>query len=570
MKKVAYITLATLCIGILPLQTFAQPYSFGGAVLNRDILQASDMAMLSQPQNFGTSRSMAMGGAFVSLGADMSSMSLNPAGMGMFRRSEFSLTPLVSISNSSTKETASWQGNGKNRFSFANIGLALNVYESATKKLTSVTLGFGMNRIADFNTRSSFSTESRYNPADGFPMPTIAEIYFRQLNQAGIFPSVQTNGDPNGELRYGGGVGTVHWPAVLGYNGYMTSVVGSGDNRRWIIPTIGNNASVIHSMDVVNSGSINEFALSAGANFSNIVYVGATLGIQSVYKASETTYQEEYRYYDSQGIALNAIGEPLAEQLDYSSLWQRTVVSGSGVNFKLGVIVRPIPALRIGVAIHTPTFYSLNFAYRADIETRRYKNPDDEKNYIAKDATPEQRDQGGNSWEFTSPTKLMFGASYTLGTYAVLSVDYERDWYNGIRAKNFPEFSGLYREDYKSEFKTQFCATNAVRAGLEVKPLLILALRVGGGYTSSMLKNEELYFNSPVATTSHYITAGLGVTLSRSMTLDLAYQYLSQKYTQYELFFSLDNRTGEFDTHSGLYDTALTRHFLSMSLGFRF
>lgn len=51
-----------------------------------------------------------------------------------------------------------------------------NVFESPASPLTSLTLGIGMNRIADFNTRYSFSSESRYDPSKPDQlMPTIAD-----------------------------------------------------------------------------------------------------------------------------------------------------------------------------------------------------------------------------------------------------------------------------------------------------------------------------------------------------------------------------------------------------------
>ena len=80
-------------------------------------------------------------------------------------------------------------GNNKTRFAFANVGVALNVFESPASPLTSLTLGIGMNRIADFNTRYSFSSESRYDPSKPDQlMPTIADVFGQQLGQDGIFP----------------------------------------------------------------------------------------------------------------------------------------------------------------------------------------------------------------------------------------------------------------------------------------------------------------------------------------------------------------------------------------------
>lgn len=548
---------------------------FGGTVLNRDILMPADLASLSQTHAFGTARAMGMGGAFVSLGADMTSMSLNPAGLGLYRRNEISLTPMVPISHAETAGTFDWQGNSRTRFAFANVGAALNVFESSTGSLTSLTIGFGMNRIADFNTRYSFSSESVYNPADGNLMPTIADVYGQQLGQGvykdgryySIFPAAAADGNPNGALGYDG-FDPGFWPAILAYNGFMINVEGAGDDRLWVPSYIGHNASVTHSLDVLGSGSINEFTLSAGGNFNNIVYFGASLGIQSVHKKVGMTYQEEYRYYDTDGIAVDAGGYELLSQLNYSSIYQQTVIDGSGVNFKLGVIVRPIAGLRLGVAFHTPTFYSLDYSYRADIETEG-RNNDTRETQVSYDRTPTQIDEGPGSWEFTSPARLMFGASYTFGNFAIVSVDYERDWYNGIRVKNLPDI-GVSTQAYKMNFKRNFCATNSLRAGIEVKPLPILALRLGGGYTGSMLRGREQFVNNPITYKTYYISAGVGVNLGRNTTLDFAYQHVTQKQTDYQLFFSQDVNTGDLMTHSGLYDTSLTRDYIAMTLGFRF
>ena len=115
--------------------------AFGGAVLNQDGVLAGEMAQISQPQALGTARSMALGGAFTSLGADLASMSINPAGLGMYRRNEFSLTPLLSVAHGQTQGAPSWVGNNKTRFAFANVGVALNVFESPASPLTSLTLG---------------------------------------------------------------------------------------------------------------------------------------------------------------------------------------------------------------------------------------------------------------------------------------------------------------------------------------------------------------------------------------------------------------------------------------------
>lgn len=178
-----------LCFAAVSSHVQAQSdYRFGGLAFNRDLMMAWDFSSLSRPQTFGTARSMGMGGAFVSLGADLASMSLNPAGLGMYRHNEFSITPLVSLSRAATSSAAgaqAWAGDSKNRFALADVGLAFNLFERANGALTSMTLGFGLNRVADFNTRYSFSSDVRYN---GAMVPSIADVFAQQMNQGGVFP----------------------------------------------------------------------------------------------------------------------------------------------------------------------------------------------------------------------------------------------------------------------------------------------------------------------------------------------------------------------------------------------
>ena len=558
-----------MCAAAFPAQA---QLKFGGSVLDHDVMMSGDFADMSRTHPFGTSRAMALGGAFASLGGDMTAMFVNPAGMGMYRSNEITLTPMMSFTHSETAGTLPYKGDNKNRFSMADVGIALNVYQSPSKPLTSLTVGFGLNRVADFNKRYSFSSESRYDPnRPDRLMPTIADVFGQQLGQNGIFPT------SDGSLGYNG-VNPYFWPAVLGYNAYMINPYTDGEgNPLWVPDCIGSNASVLHSNDVVSSGSINEFAFSVGANFGNIVYVGATLGFQSVHREQSIYYQEEYGYFDAAGnptAAVNSSGEYIRSQLDYAGLYQKTVLDGSGVNFKIGVIVRPTPSLRLGVAFHTPTFYSLDRTYEGDVESSLYNNETKETKVNA-DWTPILNDEGGNSWDFVSPSRLMFGASYTFGTFALVTVDYERDWYNGIRVKNVPQYNYFSEEDYKAEFKHNFQGTNSIRAGVEVKPLPILALRVGGGYTDSMLKERDFYVNDaytsmPTTYESYYFSAGAGVNLGRNTTLDLAYQYVTNKQTQYQLFFSRPENGGDMETWSGLYDTSLKRHYLAATLSFRF
>lgn len=574
MKFIGTTALCAAALALTPVQAQQIDYRFGGSVLNHDLLWASDFAQLSRTHAFGTARVMGMGGAFASLGADLSAMALNPAGLGMYRRNEITLTPLVPVTRASNSGVPGWQSNSSTRFGLANLGVALNVFESSSAKLAGLTIGIGLNRIADFNARYSFSSESVYDPQTGAYMPTIGDIFSQQLNTFKVHPSADNSvpfdaWNPN------------VWPAILGYDGYMVDYFAGEPQNPWGVARIGGNASVLHSLDIVHRGSINEFDFSVGGNFDNVFYFGATLGIQSVYRKTTVTYQEEYGYFNTDGLAQSWNGaagqwEDLAQQLDRMNLYQRTTLSGCGVNFKLGVIVRPrsVPGLRIGTAFHTPTWYSLDRSYRAELYADIRDNAT--RNVVRRgNETPPLEDESPDNWNFTSPARWMVGASYTFGQIAVLSVDYQRDWYNGIRAKQVPRDSYLSLADYKAELRHDFRATNSLRAGVEVKPLPVLAVRLGGGFSDSMLNDSEAFCDRadtglPMTARSHYFSAGLGFRLSRSATLDVAYQNVAERLTRYRLFFSQNGLTDAFETWSGTYETSLHRHCIALSLSFRF
>ena len=385
MISMKIVALCAAFVAAAPLQAQNTGLEFGGSVLNHDMLWATDLAQLSQTHVFGTARVMGMGGAFTSLGADLSSMSLNPAGLGMYRRNEISLTPLVPMAKASTAGTASWKGNSKSQFAFANVGVALNVFESSRSSLTSLTLGIGMFRIADFNSRFSFSSVSRYDPdRPDRLMPTIADIFSQQMNNFGVRPDREAEGGgPNGPVPVDAWNPNV-WPAILAYDAYMLGNYGTVKDPIWAVERIGRNASVLHSMDVVNSGSINEFTISMGGNINNILYIGASIGILSLHNKLVVTYQEDYGYFNSDGFGHDGSGNALAEQLDVMNLYQEMEMNGSGVNFKLGFTARPLTGLRVGVAFHTPTSYSLDYSYRADIFSEIRNTADDNPFNITK------------------------------------------------------------------------------------------------------------------------------------------------------------------------------------------
>ena len=103
------------------------------------LVSASAMAQTPSPEamlklsqynySFGTARSAALGGAFTSLGADLASMAINPAGLGMYQSSDVGFSPSVTSSTMKSNYGGFSASDSKTQFSVGNLAAAFNLYQ---------------------------------------------------------------------------------------------------------------------------------------------------------------------------------------------------------------------------------------------------------------------------------------------------------------------------------------------------------------------------------------------------------------------------------------------------------
>ncbi|MDR2414244.1 MAG: hypothetical protein LBD64_04575, partial [Odoribacteraceae bacterium] len=94
---------------------------------------------------YGTARSAAMGGAFGALGGDLSSLHANPAGVGVFRKSEFNLTPFLGLDR-----TTSVDKRGKASLLLGNVGFVFD-FIVPRGKVKGVNVAFNYANMNNFN-----------------------------------------------------------------------------------------------------------------------------------------------------------------------------------------------------------------------------------------------------------------------------------------------------------------------------------------------------------------------------------------------------------------------------------
>lgn len=496
---------------------------------------------------YGTARSASMGGAFGSLGADAATLSINPAGLGMYRSSELSITPIVQVSNYESESVLDGQiysDNGSRTiFSLSNLTAVLNLYNNNNSRgrggvLTSFNMAVGYNRLNDYSAK-----QYAYS---GYEDRSIGDMFAAQLY--GIDP------DDAGSAQAFYNTPADYWGAIMAYHTgllFDDGVDASGNNR-YAPGYTDEDGSYFGSLavgDLVSPaiyqeirGNISEYSFALGAGLWDRLYVGMNLAFQSF-------EYDQYSFYDELGDA-NNIGD-LAE-LQYN---QWTKYRGASFAFKFGATAEVTRGWRVGLAVHAPAIYDIEMEYAASMQNFYY---DDASTYYQ--ATPTYI----QDLALNNPTRFIASTSYTLSRYAILSLDYERIWYGNQKIKDMP-----YNESYASELNSMigstFRTTNNIRFGVEARLLPVLSLR--GGYS---------YYQSPYDGESEYgrvknLSCGLGYRW-KNTSLDLAYVNINQKMMPTKYYsdsYILNDDGTPFGSESTIYADYI-RHNMLLTLAFRF
>lgn len=476
-----------------------------------------DVLRLSQNYNNGTARFVSMGGAFGALGADFTTLSFNPAGLGVYRSSEFSFTPSLKIRSDNTNYLNTPFSDSRTRVLVDNIGFvtSFQTLNEEEKGLVRVNLGIGYNRINDFYSETT---------AIGANASSSIMDYF--ANKAfGTFHddmTIKENYDPflNGNAP---------WDAILAWNNFLIDTIPENPSGYWAALNDGDGVNQDQSLSM--KGGIGEYAFSLAANISNKLYFGATMGLQDVY-FKQTTYYSESAFNDNGPIP----NGDLFNSLIYN---QFLTVQGFGLNLKVGAIYRPTSGLRLGLAAHTPTFYSLTDNYSASMKSDFFYGKSTAETPLSI-----------YKYNIETPFKLIGSIAYTFGTKGLLSFDYEHIDYSTMRFGKGGDGYGFTTENLA--IKDEFRSTFNVKAGGEVW-LDKIALRAGYTYYGSPYKSGADYASSQ----TNVFSGGFGFRLD-NIYLDWAYQRImfSDKYSPY--------------SSAPIVDRDMVQNRFMLSVGFKF
>jgi len=345
----------------------------------------ADAARFSVFDVNSTARSVGVGGGLSALGGDFSTLSVNPAGLALYRGREFTFTPsLVFINSDAELEGGQGtQSDQKTNFNFSNIGLVFHKRPTSTR-WTTANFGVGFNRLANFHQKITYEGVTRGSITD------------RWLELADGFSPNQLDAF---EAR----------PA------YDAFAIGEFQNDpTFYFSDFVPDDQVLKTQNITRKGSINELVFSFAGNIKERVMVGATVGIPFLRFEENKTYEES----DPD----NAI--PEFNFLRYS---ENLETSGTGINLKLGAIIRFTQAFRLGLAIHTPTAFQLTDNFNTSVAY------DFDANSMNESQPPADSPLLDFEYNFRTPWRFIGSAGIVVGKIGFLTGEVEYVNYTGSK-----------------------------------------------------------------------------------------------------------------------------------------
>ncbi len=437
-----------------------------------------DALRYSQITFGGTARYMGTGGAFGALGADFSTLSVNPAGIGLYKSSEFSFTPSIYINKT---ESNFYNGLGediKYNFNFSNIGIVMN-FETNKKDdgWKNIQFGFGINRLGNFNNRTVITGN---NPQSSLMDDYLIKAWGNEYDALDPFDT------------------------ELAWNTWLIDTMGGSNKYTSPVPAGGIN----QSKEISTSGSMNEFVITLGGNYSDRLYIAGTIGIPYI------NYKEHSLYTEKD------IADTISD-FNKFNVNDELETSGTGFNAKFGLIFRATDWVRIGAAVHSPTFFTLNDNYSREI-----------KSYFDNGQTYTSSSPNGEyEYELTTPMRIIGSIAFIIGKYGLISADYEYIDYADARFHNSDKYSSSFsffevNNDIINTYNTQ----QNIRIGGELN---LSPFKIRGGYAlyGSPFKSGLNDFER----TSY--TFGLGLR-EKNYFIDFAYVY-TESSEDYYLYSSV-------------------------------
>ncbi|WP_302577090.1 OmpP1/FadL family transporter [Phocaeicola barnesiae] len=524
-----------------------------------------DAARFSGSELNGTARFVGMGGAMSALGADISVIGTNPAGIGLFRSHDLSLSFGFNKNVTNSNLGGTEVKDERTRASFDQLGFVYSTKIGNKTDLRYFNIGFNYHKMANFNRQ--FSSRGNLNGSSlSWQMQDMMLGTGAYQNQASYDALLDAENPYTSSAYYG--------TPFLGSMGVRTGLVDDVTGNDGSFGMMGWNGA---SGDYYSreEGGINAYDFNLSFNVQDRFYFGATLGVYDVNYSRYSSYYEtvlDDKGNDNGSFQLNN--------------WFTT--DGAGLDLKLGVIVRPMEysPFRIGFAVHTPIWYSLNDRYTAtlgtDILAFPEKYTENLSDYYAPDASYLLEYQLATPWKFN----VSMGTTFS----NVLAVDAEYEFANYAKAR-YKDAGGYDLAAANGAVDKYLKNVHTFRIGMEAKFTPQFSFRAGYNYvTSPIADNSARYVPNLSTNKADYIwfdetrtdpeyhnlkarntlTLGLGYR-GKFMYADVAYKYDFYK-SDFYMFddYRFSNDGNSIVSRNSVAAVNHDRHQLLLTLGVKF
>lgn len=497
-----------------------------------------DALRYSRLQFGGTARTLGVAGATTALGGDLGSLSSNPAGLGMFQRSEFSFSPGLGLGNANARVTnvdgATSLNDSRNSFHIGNLGMAFTSRrpDSDQGDWRGSTLAFGFTRVNDFNTQFSYRST----------VPDLRSLFQRlrepRLSQS--LPTVAAVYDDVDQQYADNDYSTLDG---LAYGTYLTNfdeVPPTGSNNYVVTTPSSLRRTLVNQEEtVLNTGSQTQFDIGYGGSYRDQLYIGGAIGIIGTHFSSTSELRES--------------NDASSTNTSFGSLVLRDELKtrGSGFNARLGLIYKPLDWVRIGLSAQTPTAFQFDDTYSSSLKVQ-FQQPVNIGGGQTVTQASAATTQGRYSYRMTTPWRLNGGATFIVGKYGFLSADAELVDYSQAKIRNASDLQDgddYSFSDENARINQLYGSALNLRVGAEARAGIF---RVRGGYAHYGDPFQDSRFDRSQA----YYTGGLGIRQG-NLTADLAgvYTTYNRIYSPYTL---ADGSQPEVKMNANRFTTTFT------------
>lgn len=476
---------------------------------------------------------MAIGGTMGSLGGDITAGYVNPAGLALYRNEEAVFSFGVNSNKGKFTFRDANSSTSKNGFL---LGASGYINGAPTGKVTTRTFAFTINQTADLNSQTNYSALNNYS--------SFSEQFAEEFSKSSL--SINDVLNTNSPIPYTAA------PALYTYL-IDTVTIGNSLVVRGAPENILDAGEAIRQeVQKRSRGGVYELGLSYSETLNEKWLFGVTAGIPIISHSMETTLIES----DTSARTDNNFNRAVYQD--------EIKTTGAGINLKMGVIYRPQDYIRLGLALHSPSYMLLT-------ENRTTSITNEGEGLIptiSASSTLFTNDQPGeNRYIQSNPWKAILSGSYvfrevedTRRQKGFVSADIEYQHHKGGRfhaydeegnetagfqekRAYFKQVNNIVKELYKGAFN--------FRVGGEMKFNIIMA-RLGFAYYGSPYKS------SPEKVYRTMLSGGLGYR-HHGFFIDLTYVYNTSK--GFDLPYRLEDRENTYAT------TKYTRGGIFATLG---